>query len=255
MTSLAKVHSNNQTGGFVEMFYLVAPATGSNTVSCTVSSSSQLTGGSVSFTEVDQTTPLANAVTNFGDSAAPSVTVTSATGNMVVDAAANGSTFSSSNQTLRWNQNFTASSAASNGAQSTATGASSVSMGYSVTADWWGIIGASVQALIAATPTVTTDSITNISGTTATGNGTVASDGGATITERGICWSTSLNPTTSDSTATAAGTTGSYSVNLTGLSNGTTYHARAYAINVNGTSYGADVVFKVYNVSLSWLRA
>lgn len=104
-------------------------------------------------------------------------------------------------------------------------------------------------------PTVTTEAVTNITGTTATGNGTVVADGGDAITERGICWSTSLNPTTSDSKAISAGTTGSYTASITSLSNGTLYHVRAYAINGLGTSYGADVTFLPYTVSLSWIVA
>ena len=104
-------------------------------------------------------------------------------------------------------------------------------------------------------PTVTTQAVTNITGSTATGNGTVVSDGTLTITERGVCWSTSANPTTSDSKATSAGTTGSYSVSMTGLSNGILYHARAYAINSLGTSYGADVTFTPYLISVGWLTA
>lgn len=101
-------------------------------------------------------------------------------------------------------------------------------------------------------PAVTTQAVTSIAATTATGNGTVVSDGGSTITERGVCWSTTLNPTTSDSKATSAGTTGLYSVSITGLTNGTLYHARAYAINAVGTSYGDDVTFRPYAVTTAW---
>lgn len=104
-------------------------------------------------------------------------------------------------------------------------------------------------------PTVTTQAVTNITGTTATGNGTVVADGGDTITERGVCWSTSVNPTTSDSKATTAGTTGAFSASITGLTNGTLYHVRAYAINGEGTSYGSDVTFTPYLISVGWLRA
>lgn len=77
----------------------------------------------------------------------------------------------------------------------------------------------------------------------AVGNGNVTSDGGATITERGICWNTTGTPTTSDSKSTVPGTTGSYSGLMTGLSAGTTYHVRAYATNSQGTSYGDEVTF------------
>jgi len=93
-------------------------------------------------------------------------------------------------------------------------------------------------------PTVSsTTSVTNIAQTTATSGGTVSSDGGATITERGICWATSQNPTTSNSKQTASGTTGSFSANLSGLTASTTYYVRAYATNSQGTSYASQVSF------------
>jgi hypothetical protein len=256
MTSAGIVHSDNATDGFVQMFYLAAPATGANTVAITVTGGTvDITGGSVSFTGAHQTTPLINIATNFGASATASVSVTNASGNMVVDALCDGAGVNTgSGTTERWHKDFNSSSAAGNAAQSTSSSTGTVNMTYDLNSDSWGIIGASVQSA-PVTPTVTTDSVTNVGGTTATGNGTVVSDGGSTITERGFCWSTSANPTTSDSKATAAGTTGSYSASLTGLSNNTTYHTRAYAINANGTSYGADTVFTVYNVALSWIRA
>jgi len=90
---------------------------------------------------------------------------------------------------------------------------------------------------------VTTQAVSDIAKTTATGNGNVSSDGGAAITERGVCWSTTTNPTTANSKATAAGTTGAFTAAMTGLSAGTHYYVRAYAINSVGTSYGANVEF------------
>ncbi len=92
-------------------------------------------------------------------------------------------------------------------------------------------------------PTVTTSQVTNVTQTTATGGGNVTSDGGATVTERGICWSTSHNPTTSGSHANSGTGTGSFTVNMTGLTANTTYYVRAYAINSAGTSYGSEVSF------------
>ena len=97
-------------------------------------------------------------------------------------------------------------------------------------------------------PTVTTSQVTNITQTTATGSGNVTSDGGATVTERGICWSTSHNPTTSGSHASNGTGTGSYTVNMTGLTPGTQYYVRAYAINSEGTSYGNEVAFTTQQV-------
>ena len=115
--------------------------------------------------------------------------------------------------------------------------------------------GIEIQGIAGTAPAVTTQTVTDITTTTATGNGNVVSDGGNAITERGVCWSTSINPTTSDSKATSAGTTGSYTASITGLTNGTLYHVRAYAINAIGTSYGEDITFTVYSVSIGWLKA
>ena len=92
-------------------------------------------------------------------------------------------------------------------------------------------------------PTVSTTAATDISYTSATIGGNVTSDGGVSVTERGICYSTSQNPTTSSSKKTSGSGTGSFSVSLTGLSNGTTYYARAYATNKKGTSYGEQKTF------------
>ncbi len=91
--------------------------------------------------------------------------------------------------------------------------------------------------------TVTTASITNIGGTSATGGGNVIADGGSTVTARGVCWSTSTNPTISDSKTTNGTGTGSYTSSLTGLTRGTTYYVRAYAINGAGTAYGSQLSF------------
>lgn len=96
-------------------------------------------------------------------------------------------------------------------------------------------------------PTVTTQAVTDIDKTTATGNGNVTSDGGSAITERGTCISTSANPTTADTKFTTTGTTGAFTTSMTSLTKGQHYHVRAYAINSIGTSYGADVEFTAKN--------
>ncbi|NTW32247.1 MAG: hypothetical protein HGB12_06435, partial [Bacteroidetes bacterium] len=64
-----------------------------------------------------------------------------------------------------------------------------------------------------------------------------------TISERGVCWNTSATPTTANSKATSAGTTGAFTSSITGLNTGTLYYVRAYAINSIGTSYGNQVTF------------
>jgi len=92
-------------------------------------------------------------------------------------------------------------------------------------------------------PTVTTDDVTNIAQTTATSGGNVTSDGGANVTARGVCWSTSTNPTLSDSHTTDGSGTGTFVSNITGLTPNTLYYVRAYATNSVGTAYGNQISF------------
>ena len=92
-------------------------------------------------------------------------------------------------------------------------------------------------------PSVTTSTITQVSETTAVAGGNVTSDGGASVTERGVCIATVSNPTTSHSKITAAGGTGTFTCAITGLQEGTTYFVRAYATNSKGTAYGEQVSF------------
>ncbi len=99
-------------------------------------------------------------------------------------------------------------------------------------------------------PTVSTAPISNITQTTASSGGDIQSDGGGVISARGVCWSTSLNPTTSGSKTVDGGGTGNYSSNLTGLSSNTLYHVRAYATNSAGTSYGDDLTFTTTQFSV-----
>ncbi len=94
-------------------------------------------------------------------------------------------------------------------------------------------------------PTVTTQAVSSIGTTNATGNGNITDLGYPHPTAYGVCWSTSANPTTSDNVIDngAASATGAFTASMTGLSAETTYHVRAFATNTQGTSYGADVSF------------
>lgn len=85
---------------------------------------------------------------------------------------------------------------------------------------------------------------TDVTQTHATCGGNVISDGGSEVTERGVCWATTINPTTNDSHLNNGTGTGEFSINITGLTANTTYHVRAYAMNSKGTAYGNDVTFK-----------
>lgn len=95
-----------------------------------------------------------------------------------------------------------------------------------------------------ALPTVRTSSVTNVSDISATVGGHVTSDGGANVTERGIVYSTSQNPTTTNSKVTSGNGTGPFSCSLSNLQDATTYYVRAYAINKKGTAYGIQTEFK-----------
>ena len=92
-------------------------------------------------------------------------------------------------------------------------------------------------------PTVLTSSVSGITQSTASCGGNVTSDGGSTITERGVCWSTSQNPTIADAHTSDSTGTGTFTSSITGLTPGTTYHVRAYATNSVGTTYGEEVTF------------
>ncbi|NMC39448.1 MAG: hypothetical protein GYA41_14095 [Bacteroidales bacterium] len=91
--------------------------------------------------------------------------------------------------------------------------------------------------------TLTTTAVSAIASTTAVSGGNITDNGGGDITARGVCWSTSANPTTADSKTTDATGSGTFTSNMTGLLPGTTYHVRAYATNVAGTAYGNDLTF------------
>jgi len=94
---------------------------------------------------------------------------------------------------------------------------------------------------LALLPAIATASFSEITSTTATGGGAISSDGGSSVTGRGICWSKNQNPTTSDTKTTDGTGTGTFSSSITGLAPGTLYYFRAYATNGIGTAYGNQV--------------
>jgi len=92
-------------------------------------------------------------------------------------------------------------------------------------------------------PQVTTTAASSVTFTTAVSGGNVTNDGGAPVTARGVCWSTSPNPTIANSLTSNGTGLGSFVSNLAGLSPGTTYYVRAYATNQSGTGYGNQITF------------
>ncbi|MHB9143409.1 MAG: FISUMP domain-containing protein, partial [Paludibacter sp.] len=93
-------------------------------------------------------------------------------------------------------------------------------------------------------PTLSTDTVTEITNNSAVCKGNITLDGGTGITARGACWSTTENPTIADNKTTDNVGMGVFSSSITGLSSDTTYYVRAYATNSVGTAYGEQLSFK-----------
>jgi alpha-tubulin suppressor-like RCC1 family protein len=86
-------------------------------------------------------------------------------------------------------------------------------------------------------PTLSQATINSITNNSASSGGNITYDGGSAVTARGVCWSTSQNPTISG-TKTSDGTgSGNFTSNITGLIASTKYYVRAYATNNIGTGY------------------
>ena len=119
----------------------------------------------------------------------------------------------------------------------TVTAADSSTQAYTVT----------VNKLAAVTTTEIAYNLTftvDIAGTSAKGGGEVTNQGSSAVTERGVCWGTSANPTISGSHAADGSGTGIFSnASMTGLTVCTTYHVRAYVTNSQGTVYGNEIAF------------
>ena len=98
-------------------------------------------------------------------------------------------------------------------------------------------------------PVVTTQAISDIDLTTATGNGIVVSDSGYVITERGVVLSTVPAPTVADLKFLSAGTTGAFTAPIINLDANTTYYVRAFATNSAGTTYGSEVNFTTLSIA------
>lgn len=96
----------------------------------------------------------------------------------------------------------------------------------------------------ASIPTLDTKTPTTITSNSAVVGGFISSDGGATITERGVCYSeVNQYPSVTDFVITAGAGTGNYQCTLSSLDSETKYYARAYALNSAGTGYGNLVSF------------
>ncbi len=104
-------------------------------------------------------------------------------------------------------------------------------------------------------PAVTTASVTSITSSSALAGGNVTSEGGASVTRRGLVYSTSAITDTNSISGggkiiDASGGTGAFTANLVGLSVNTTYHVRAFAVNAAGVGYGSTSSFTTSGTTL-----
>ena len=91
----------------------------------------------------------------------------------------------------------------------------------------------------AGAPIITTTDVTDITKDSAKSGGNITNDGGGTITERGLLYGTSEDLTiNSPKIIDENPSTGSFTVNITGLTKGTKYYVKAYAKNSGGYGYG-----------------
>jgi hypothetical protein len=97
--------------------------------------------------------------------------------------------------------------------------------------------------IVTTIPTITTTLATSITATTAASGGNISSDGGATVTARGVCWSTTAGPDITGNHTTNGTGTGIFTSAITGLTASTVYYVRAYATNSEGTAYGNEISF------------
>ena len=119
--------------------------------------------------------------------------------------------------------------------------------------------GTSVIGSDASVPTVTTQAVSAITSTTATGNGNITDIGGSPVTRRGFAYmeGTSGDPDITDSTVFDDGTfgTGAYTKGIVGLAPGTPYRVRAYAVNGEGISYGSTVQMETLHAPIVTTQA
>jgi Leucine-rich repeat (LRR) protein len=103
-------------------------------------------------------------------------------------------------------------------------------------------------------PTLTTDSVSNITLTSVKLYGNITDDGETAILKRGFCLSTNPTPTTADSTFVTGDGMGVFNLVVIKLKAGTKYNVRSFAINAMGTSYGKEISFSTLEYKLPTIQ-
>jgi len=142
MTRVATIPSNNDSAGYIDVYYLKNPSVGTFTVSISTGTG-DMEGGSLSYIGHDGTNP--TSVTGFGSSATASTgAITSNANSMVAGFYCCGNSFSSTSNNQRIISNLNTNGGAGNFAANDATGAASVTLTAACTSDFWGAVGVQI---------------------------------------------------------------------------------------------------------------
>jgi uncharacterized protein (TIGR02145 family) len=92
-------------------------------------------------------------------------------------------------------------------------------------------------------PVISTINVFEITNSNAKSGGNIIKDWGNLVTESGICWSSSTDPTISSNRTIDGTKTGVFLSDIIGLSPESKYYVKAYATNSEGTAYGTQKSF------------
>ena len=121
-----------------------------------------------------------------------------------------------------------------------------------IVADVYGNIALFENTILkSTTATLTTENVSNITLNSVVSGGNIFDEGNSSITVRGVCWSTTTNPTIVNTKTSEGSGIGIFTSNVTGLNPNTIYYLRAYATNSEGTSYGNQITFSTSISSVS----
>lgn len=101
--------------------------------------------------------------------------------------------------------------------------------------------------------TVTTQAVSSIAQTTAVSGVQVSAGFSDDVLDKGICWSTTDNPTTALNKLSGGKGSGTSSLILNGLTPGSVYYLRAYVTTKNEAIYGNQQQFRTFNYQLATL--
>ena len=254
----SKLNYNTSAIGWrTRIWYLEDPAEGSNNVVVTFSGNQTNKSGmiAVSFTNSDGI-GVTGKNTSGGWAAWETVTLTVEDNSKILFGGLSSAgtvnslqSPTSTNITKEWNSSMCCSKGAFGGVSAALSAGSTSSRSKENNGHNYPYALEIKGAASASAPTITTtNAISSITSCTATGGAATISDGGDAITAKGVCWSTSSSPTTSDNTSSDGTGDGDFSSSsLTGLNANTLYYVRAYATNSVGTSYGPEVSFTTLN--------